>query len=168
VDTAVKQITAILKKRHNNQEDFTIQTQADMLATLDMVLGMMTSVLGGIAGISLFVGGIGIMNIMLVSVRERTREIGIRKAVGARKKDILFQFLIESATLSAVGGFVGIVLAILVYVITASFIEDFPTVVTGWSVPLGFFFSVLVGVFFGVYPAKRAAELDPIEALRYE
>ncbi len=168
VDAAVRQTASILKKRHNNTEDFTIQTQADMLSTLNTILTMLTTVLGGIAGISLLVGGIGIMNIMLVSVRERTREIGIRKAVGARKKDILLQFLIESVTLSSTGGIVGIVLGMLAYLLAASFIEDFPTIITGWSIPLGFFFSAVVGVFFGVYPAKRAADLDPIDALRYE
>jgi len=129
------------------------------------MMGILTYMLAGIAGISLVVGGIGIMNIMLVSVSERTREIGIRKAIGARTYDILAQFVIESIMLSVLGGIIGIALGALGAWAMSSAV---PTSVTFWSVALAFFFSAGVGVFFGVYPAYKASKLDPIEALRYE
>jgi putative ABC transport system permease protein len=125
----------------------------------------MTAMLAGLASISLLVGGIGIMNIMLVSVTERTREIGIRKAVGARTSDIMVQFIIEAVMLSALGGLIGIGLGVAAAYIIDSWLS---TSVTAWSVGLSFFFSAAVGIFFGVYPAWKAARLDPIEALRYE
>ncbi|MHB1135421.1 MAG: ABC transporter permease, partial [Coriobacteriia bacterium] len=131
------------------------------------LLGMLTYMLAGIAGISLLVGGIGIMNIMLVSVSERTREIGIRKAVGARTYDIMSQFVIEAVGLSILGGVMGIIVGWG----GATLIETFtpvPANVTPWAVAMSFSFAVLVGVFFGVYPAYKASQLDPIEALRYE
>ena len=168
IDLAVRQIKRILIKRHAGQEDFTIITQRAMLSTLDTVLSILTGVLGGIAGISLVVGGIGIMNIMLVAVKERTREIGIRMAVGARRSDILRQFLLESVLLSVAGGTLGIVLGIGIAKVLPLFYAFIPTRVSAWSVALAFGFSVSVGIFFGMVPARQAARLDPIEALRYE
>ena len=167
-DRAIGQIKDILTRRHAHKEDFTIMTQGAMLATMNTILGVLTAVLGGIAGISLLVGGIGIMNIMLVSVRERTREIGIRKAIGARNKDIMAQFLIEAMTLSAAGGVIGIALGAGISLLIPVFVTVLPTSVSLWSILLAFFFSVAVGVFFGVYPARKAALQDPIQALRYE
>ncbi|NTW28957.1 MAG: FtsX-like permease family protein [Coriobacteriia bacterium] len=163
VDAVKAQTERILSPRFGEQ--FTVFTQQQTLSILSTLLGTLTAMLAGLAGISLLVGGIGIMNIMLVSVSERTREIGIRKAVGARTYDILSQFVIEAVLLSALGGVIGIVvgaggaLAIHKWV---------PAQVTPWAVVLAFVFSAAVGVFFGVYPAYRASRLDPIEALRYE
>lgn len=168
IDVAKDQVTSILKKRHGNSEDFTVFTQQAMLATMDSILKALSTVLAGIAAISLLVGGIGIMNIMLVSVRERTREVGIRKAVGARKIDILLQFLIEAVVLSFSGGTVGIMLAFLGTIVTSMFIPQIPPILTLWAIILATFFSIFVGVFFGVYPAYKAAQMHPIEALRYE
>lgn len=156
--------TAILEKRLS-EDDFTIQTQQQALSTISQITGVLTLALGGIAAISLVVGGIGIMNIMLVSVTERTREIGLRKAVGARPSDIRNQFLIEAITLSGLGGIIGIGLGIGIAFIIGRF---FTTTVPWWSVILSFGFSMLVGVVFGVAPAIRAAKLNPIQALRYE
>ncbi len=167
-DRAIAQIKDILIRRHAHKEDFTIQTQGALLSTMNTILGVLTAVLGGIAGISLLVGGIGIMNIMLVSVRERTREIGIRKALGARKQDILWQFMIEAVTLSAAGGVLGIVLGVGLALLIPVFVDVLPTSISVWSILTAFFFSGAVGVFFGVYPARRAALQDPIQALRYE
>ncbi|MEK6700360.1 MAG: ABC transporter permease [Nitrospirota bacterium] len=167
-DLAIAQIKDILIRRHAHKEDFTIQTQGALLSTMNTILGVLTAVLGGIAGISLLVGGIGIMNIMLVSVRERTREIGIRKALGARKQDILWQFMIEAVTLSAAGGVIGIVLGVGLALLIPVFVDVLPTSISVWSILTAFFFSGAVGVFFGVYPARRAALQDPIQALRYE
>ncbi len=168
VDDAVKQSIEILKRQHNNNEDFTVITQDSMLSTVDTIMNMMTVILGGIAAISLLVGGIGIMNIMLVSIKERTREIGLRKAVGATHRDILIQFLIESATLSSTGGVIGILIGIAGGFMIQSMISGFHISITLWSVLVAFFFSAFVGIFFGVYPAYKAAQLDPIESLRYE
>ncbi len=167
LDVARAQIKKMLMKRHDNKEDFTITDQAAMLSAMQKILNIMTAVLAGIAGISLVVGGIGIMNIMLVSVWERTREIGIRKAVGATGTDILVQFLIESVTLSLVGGLIGIGLAVGIALLLPTF-TPLPTAISGWSIALAFFFSGAVGVFFGVWPAVKASRLDPIEALRRE
>ncbi len=168
VDRAIAQIKDILIKRHAHKEDFTIQTQGAMLETMNTILGVLTAVLGGIAGISLIVGGIGIMNIMLVSVRERTREIGIRKALGARNRDIMAQFMIEAITLSGAGGVIGILLGVGLALLIPVFVTVLPTSVSAWSIIMAFTFSAAVGVFFGVYPARRAALQDPIQALRYE
>jgi putative ABC transport system permease protein len=167
-DKAIAQIKDILIRRHAHKEDFTITTQGAMLETMNTILGVLTAVLGGIAGISLLVGGIGIMNIMLVSVRERIREIGIRKALGARNRDILWQFMIEAMTLSAAGGVVGIALGVGLALLIPVFVTVLPTSVSLWSIVTAFSFSVAVGVFFGVYPARKASHQDPIQALRYE
>ena len=168
VDRAIAQIKDILIKRHARKEDFTIQTQGAMLETMNTILSVLTAVLGGIAGISLVVGGIGIMNIMLVSVRERTREIGIRKALGARNRDIMAQFMIEAITLSGAGGIIGILLGVGLALLIPLFVTVLPTSVSAWSIIMAFTFSAAVGVFFGVYPARKAALQNPIQALRYE
>ncbi len=172
---AQDEIASILRGRHRTtvgEDDFTIFTQQDFLDTARTITNVLTIFLGGIAGISLLVGGIGIMNIMLVSVTERTREIGLRKAVGARKRDILIQFLTESSLLSLMGGIIGIGLgwglsAIVGAIATASDAELSPAISLD-AVLLATLFSAAVGLFFGLYPAKRAADLEPVEALRYE
>ncbi len=156
--------TTILKKRLT-EDDFSIQTQEQTLSTISQITGVLTLALGGIAAISLIVGGIGIMNIMLVSVTERTREIGLRKALGAQPHAIRNQFLIEAVTLSGLGGVIGILLGVGLALIINNF---FTTQITWWSIALSFGFSMLVGVIFGVAPAVRAAKLNPIQALRYE
>ena len=168
IQPAIEEIRQILMKRHANKEDFTVMSQDEMLGVMNKVLGIMTAVLAGIAAISLLVGGIGIMNIMLVSVRERTREIGIRKALGAKNRDILVQFLAESVTLSLFGGIGGVLFGGLVAVGLPLFLPYLPMQISWWSVILAFFFSASVGVFFGVYPARKASLYDPIIALRYE
>jgi putative ABC transport system permease protein len=168
---AVFQITNVLRLRHKivppNNDDFFVRTQAEIMQTADSVTTVFTILLGSTAGISLLVGGIGIMNIMLVSVTERTREIGIRKALGARQGDILWQFVIEATVLSFTGGVVGILLGIGASQAVAYFVK-WTTVVTPLSVVLSFGVSILVGMFFGIYPARQAAKLDPIDALRAE
>jgi len=168
IKTAKKDITDLLMRRHAGREDFTIMSQDEMLDVMGKILNIMTALLAGIAAISLLVGGIGIMNIMLVSVRERTREIGIRKALGARNSDILMQFLVEAVTLSLIGGTMGILFGAGMSLAISHFVEFLPTRITWWSVALAFLFSVNVGIFFGVYPARKAAQYDPIVALRYE
>ncbi len=172
---AADEITQILQMRHRTaigQDDFTVFSQADMLETASSITGVLTIFLGGIAAISLLVGGIGIMNIMLVSVAERTREIGLRKALGARKHDILIQFLAESSLLSMFGGLVGVilgwVLSVSVGIIAAANQVDFNPSITMDAVLMATIFSAAVGLFFGIYPANRAASLQPVEALRYE
>lgn len=164
VKTVQQRSENILKKRLS-EDEFTVQTQEQALSTISQITGILSVALGGISAISLIVGGIGIMNIMLVTVTERTREIGLRKAVGARPSDIRNQFLIESVTLSAVGGIIGILLGFGLSLIIGRFIT---TTVPLWSVFLSFGFSMMVGIIFGVAPAMRAAKLDPIAALRYE
>jgi putative ABC transport system permease protein len=175
VDQASQEVAQILRQRHRTAlgvDDFTVFSQQDFVATAKTITGVLTIFLGGIAAISLLVGGIGIMNIMLVSVTERTREIGLRKAIGARKRDILIQFLTESAFLSLVGGLIGIGLGWLIafgvgQVAKASGTPFNPSV--GWdAILLATLFSTAVGLFFGLYPANRAANLEPVEALRYE
>ena len=168
---ALDQITALLRQRHRllpwQEDDFSLRPLADVAAAEEESSRIMTLLLGSIASISLLVGGIGIMNIMLVSVMERTREIGIRMAVGAKKRDILWQFLIEAMLLSLSGGIVGIGLGIggskLISTMAA-----WPSLISWNAVLLAFFFSGAVGIFFGFYPARKAAQLDPIQALRYE
>ena len=168
---AEDQLTALLRQRHelaaDDDADFSLMSQSDLLSMANQVTGILTVFLGAIAGISLLVGGIGIMNIMLVSVTERTREIGIRKAVGARKSDILVQFLLEAIVLSLVGGVIGILLGVGMGQLV-NLTGLMTSVVTTNSVLLAVGFSAAVGLFFGIYPANRAASLHPIEALRYE
>jgi len=177
VTQAETEITTILLERHQisdpTQADFQLQSQQDILNQATSIATALTLVLGAIAGISLVVGGIGIMNIMLVTVTERTREIGIRKAIGARRRDILMQFLIEAMVLSGLGGALGIAVGALLAQeapkVSALATSGFPTpVVSPTSVVLAFCVSVAIGLFFGIYPANRAARLHPIEALRYE
>jgi putative ABC transport system permease protein len=175
VDRAIDEISQILRSRHRTpvgEDDFTIFTQRDLLSTFESITGILTIFLGGIAAISLLVGGIGIMNIMLVSVTERTREIGLRKALGARKRDILIQFLTESSLLSLIGGIIGILfgwlIANIVGQVAAATNTDFTPVIGTDAILLATLFSAAVGLFFGIYPASRAANLEPVEALRYE
>ncbi len=172
---ASDEISQILRERHRTSigaDDFTVFSQDDFVATAKTITGVLTIFLGGIAGISLLVGGIGIMNIMLVSVTERTREIGLRKALGARKKDILIQFLTESSLLSLLGGIIGIglgwLIAFIVGRIAVASGTPFNPVVGVDAIILATVFSTAVGLFFGIYPANRAANLQPVEALRYE
>jgi putative ABC transport system permease protein len=175
VPQAAEEIGAILRARHRTgigEDDFSIFTQEDFLSTAETITSVLTIFLGGIAAISLLVGGIGIMNIMLVSVIERTREIGLRKALGARKVDILVQFLAESSLLSLTGGLLGIVLGWLISLvvgrIAAASNTDLVPAIGLNAVLLATIFSTAVGLFFGLYPANRAANLEPVEALRYE
>jgi putative ABC transport system permease protein len=176
VPQASQEVADILRSRHRTpigEDDFTIFNQQDFLDTAETITSVLTIFLGGIAAISLLVGGIGIMNIMLVSVIERTREIGLRKALGARKRDILIQFLAESSMLSLAGGVLGIVLGWLLSIAVgaiaaASDAGDFTPIIGLDSVLLATLFSIAVGLVFGVYPANRAANLEPVEALRYE
>ncbi len=172
MDAASEQINELLRRRHDisfqDDDDFSVLSQADLVAIMEEVTGMLTLFLGAIAAISLLVGGIGIMNIMLVSVTERTREIGIRKAVGAKRRDILLQFLVESMVLSLLGGGAGIALGFLLSQGVSQLSEDLTTVVSMQSAFLATTFSLIVGVVFGLYPALRAARLNPIDALRYE
>jgi putative ABC transport system permease protein len=153
-------------KQRRGKTNFVVATQKDLLSAMNEILNILTLTLAGIAGVSLIVGGIGIMNIMLVSVMERIREIGIRKAVGAKRKDILIQFLIESSILGILGGFIGIILALLLGEIISKF--DIPFLLSYDTLILGFIFSFSIGLIFGVFPALRAANLDPIQALRSE
>ncbi|MFZ5878486.1 MAG: ABC transporter permease [Chloroflexota bacterium] len=171
MDTVSAQITYILRRAHelkpSEEKDFSVLSQTDTLSTLNSVTQTLTIFLGAIAAISLLVGGIGIMNIMLVSVTERTKEIGLRKAVGATRNQILTQFLIETVTLSLLGGIVGILLGIgIAYFFTMT--GMIPSVITYDSILLAFSFALAIGVFFGLYPALRAASLHPMVALRYE
>jgi putative ABC transport system permease protein len=168
MEPAMEQVTGILKERHHGNVDFTLISQKAMMSTMDTILEMMTRALAGIAGISLVVGGIGIMNIMLVSVAERTQEIGLRKAVGARRRDILRQFVVESAALSTVGGLAGIAVGFLGGAAVRLIPGNFRLVISPVMVAIAFGFSAAVGVAFGVYPAIRAGRLDPIQALRRE
>ena len=171
IPTAQSQIEEELRMRHKIQpydpDDFTIRNQADIAATATATTDILTVLLASIASVSLLVGGIGIMNIMLVSVTERTREIGIRMSIGARGRDILTQFLIEALVLSLMGGISGIVLG-MVGSSVISHMAKWPTIVTGFSIALSFGFSIAIGIFFGFYPARKAALLNPIDALRYE
>jgi len=172
MDAASEEITAILRDQHKidfaGDDDFSVISQADLIQVFGEITSVLTIFLGAIAGISLLVGGIGIMNIMLVSVTERTREIGLRKAVGARRQDILLQFLIEAVSLSFVGGTIGVIIGVAGAELISSLVEGFSAVVTPKAVILATTFSVAVGLFFGIYPARRASLLNPIEALRYE
>jgi putative ABC transport system permease protein len=178
LQAAMDQIWECLMRRHDNASGFRVDSQENILKTIGRILTIFGLVLGSIAGLALLVGGIGIMNIMLVSVTERTREIGIRKAVGARRRDILWQFLIEAASVSGLGGLVGIALgggvARAVGAVSARMMAQgdgtpgIPVYLPLWAVLGAFLFSAGIGIFFGLYPAARAARLDPIEALRHE
>jgi putative ABC transport system permease protein len=169
--TAERQIAELLRQRHrlapNEEDDFTVRNLSDIADAANASSSIMTNLLASIAGVSLLVGGIGIMNIMLVSVTERTREIGIRMAIGARSRVIRSQFLIESMTISLVGGIIGVLLGVAASVGISSTL-NWPTLVSPASIVVSVIFSVLVGVVFGYYPARKAAALDPIDALRYE
>jgi putative ABC transport system permease protein len=171
LEAAQQQIVSLLRQRHNirpgRDDDFTVRNQQEIAQAATATSRVMTLLLGAIAGVSLVVGGIGIMNIMLVSVTERTREIGLRMAVGAHGTDILTQFLIEAVTLSSVGGVIGIVCGIGASKILSVY-ANWPTLISISSIAIAFLFSAAVGIFFGFYPARKAAALDPIEALRYE
>jgi putative ABC transport system permease protein len=171
VQEAQEQITALLRQRHriaqDREDDFTIRNLSDITEAATTSARVMAVLLGSVASISLLVGGIGIMNIMLVSVTERTREIGIRMAVGARSRDIMLQFLVEAVVMAATGGIIGIFLGIGSSEVLKQWAQ-WPTHIDPTIVAIAFLFSGAVGVFFGFYPAKKAATLDPIEALRYE
>jgi putative ABC transport system permease protein len=171
MDQAQQELTALLRERHRIQsgddDDFTVRNLAEVFAAQETSAQVMSILLGAIASVSLIVGGIGIMNIMLVSVTERTREIGLRQAVGAKTRDILSQFLVEAVTLSLLGGIIGIIVGLTASLLISHFAQ-WSTQVSLMSVLMAFVFSALVGVFFGYYPARKAAYMDPIEALRYE
>ena len=171
MSSAEQEISELLRRRHDladyEEDDFSIRNMADIQEAVAETAGTMTMLLAGIASVSLLVGGIGIMNIMLVSVTERIREIGIRMSVGARDRDILMQFLVEAVVLSLTGGLMGIIAGIIGSRVISS-IAGWPTVVSGASIGLAFVFSAAVGVFFGFYPARKASKLSPIDALRYE
>ena len=168
-DQATDEIEKILNRNHKiksvDEEDYDIRSQQELSEMLNSTSDMMTLLLACVAGISLLVGGIGIMNIMLVSVTERTREIGLRMSIGARGRDIMTQFLIESIIISVAGGVIGVVLGAAASV---KFLLNWPVTIQIYSVVLSFLVCTVTGVFFGWYPARKAANLDPIEALRYE
>ena len=171
MDQALQEVTDLLRERHKilpgMEDDFTARNLTEVYAAQESSAQVMSILLGAIASVSLIVGGMGIMNIMLVSVTERTREIGLRQAVGAKTRDILSQFLVEAVTLSLLGGIIGIVVGLTASLLISHFAQ-WSTKVSLLSVLMAFVFSALVGVFFGYYPARKAAFLDPIEALRYE
>jgi putative ABC transport system permease protein len=176
IDLASDQVKEILRTRHHikkgEPDDFQIRSQEEILKTVSTIMNTTTGIMGGVVGIALLVGGIGIMNIMLVSVTERTREIGIRKAIGGRRRDVLLQFLIEAITLSGIGGVVGIAggygTAAAVRLFLKRWVEFPPVHTPLWAIVLAFTFCAVLGVIFGIYPAAKASKLDPIEALRYE
>ena len=171
IDVAENQITQLLRQRHKippgEEDDFRVRSQLDIASVAGSTSKIMTILLAAIASVSLIVGGIGIMNIMLVSVTERTREIGLRMAVGAKGRDILVQFLVESVVLCLAGGLIGILIGVLSSKVISG-VLNWPTFVSIPAVALAFFFAAFVGIFFGFYPARKASLLDPIEALRYE
>jgi putative ABC transport system permease protein len=171
IDKASDEITQLLETRHKigrgEEDDFTIRTQSDLESMFTGTSKVLTILLASIASISLIVGGIGIMNIMFVSVTERTREIGIRMAVGAKSKDVLMQFLIESILLSFIGGLIGIFIGLLISNFVSSMM-GWPVTISLNSILISFFSSAATGIFFGWYPARKAANLNPIEALRFE
>jgi putative ABC transport system permease protein len=171
IDAAQREMESLLRQRHrlqpNQDDDFSIRNMEEIFQAQETSSRVMSILLASIASVSLIVGGIGIMNIMLVSVTERTREIGLRQAIGAKTKDILTQFLVEAVALSILGGVVGIILGIIASKLISLF-AHWSTVVSPAAIAMAFMFSALVGVFFGFYPARKAALLDPIDALRYE
>jgi putative ABC transport system permease protein len=168
-DNVTQKIIQLVEKRHDNggENKYLIQTAEAELETINNVTGIITLVIGAIAAISLLVGGIGVMNIMFVSVTERTREIGIRKAIGAKRRDILLQFLVESVIVSGIGGIIGTIIGVGVSFVVSSFIKIPPSISID-TIVIAWIFSAGVGIFFGIYPANKASKLDPIDALRYE
>lgn len=168
-DRTTQKIIRLIEKRHGNEGEnkYIVQTAEGELESINKITGIITLVIGAIAATSLLVGGIGVMNIMFVSVTERTREIGIRKAIGAKRKDILLQFLVESVIVSGIGGIIGTIIGVGLAFIVSSFIKIPPGVSIG-TIAIAWIFSAGVGVFFGIYPANKASKLDPIDALRYE
>jgi putative ABC transport system permease protein len=171
VEQGMVDLERVLRREHKirpgGENDFTIRNQQDVLATQEQATQVFTSLLASIAAVSLLVGGIGIMNIMLVSVTERTREIGVRKALGATRVNILMQFLIEALTLCLLGGVLGILLGIATAIVLSK-VMQWNTLISPMAVAIAFLFSAAVGLFFGLWPARRASRLDPIIALRYE
>jgi putative ABC transport system permease protein len=172
LSTVQTRVTLLLRKRHrladDADNDFNVRNQADVLSSASTINTILSLLLGGIAGISLLVGGIGVMNVMLVTVAERTREIGVRKAIGARKRDVLLQFTLEAITLTAIGGILGVLLgAIITYAIRMIW-DSLPATMSVFWAAFGFFAAAAEGLVFGIYPAWKAANLDPIESLRYE
>lgn len=170
-EAAVTEVSVIMRENHDlestDEDDFHVRSMDELISTFSATSEMLTLLLVAIASISLLIGGIGIMNIMYVSVKERTREIGLRMAVGGKGSDILFQFLIEAFLISITGGIIGVILGVLATTLIGSLL-NWPTVITSYSIFLSFFVCAVTGVFFGWYPAKKAAALDPIQALRYE
>jgi putative ABC transport system permease protein len=165
----VEQVLRVERRlKANDDNDFSLSTADSIIQQFDQVVAGIGIITIAISGVGLLVGGIGVMNIMLVSVRERTREIGVRKALGARNLDITVQFLIEAMTLTGIGGVIGIVFAAAIGLLISVLVPDLPTSIPFWAVSTAFTLSVLIGLLFGVWPATRAARLDPIEALRYE
>lgn len=170
-DSAYKEVEAAIRRVRRTppgENDFSLSTPDQVIAQFDRITGLIGLVAIAISGMGLLVGGIGVMNIMLVSVTERTKEIGVRKAIGARRRDIIGQFLVEAMTLTGAGGVIGIVFAILVTMLVGALVPSLPSQVPSWALAAGFSVSVSVGLFFGVWPAVKAARLDPVEALRYE
>jgi putative ABC transport system permease protein len=169
---AFDEVQALIRKtRHtpkNAEDDFSLSTPDQIIAQFDSITGIIGLVAIAISGLGLLVGGIGVMNIMLVSVTERTREIGIRKALGARKFDVVGQFLAEAMALTGVGGVLGIIIAVLITLLIGVLVPSLPSVVPSWAIVAGFSVSVAIGLFFGTWPAVKASQLDPVEALRYE
>jgi putative ABC transport system permease protein len=166
VDTDRATIERVLSRRLG-EGDFSVISQDEILGVVSQILQTLTLVLAAIAGISLLVGGVGVSNIMLVSVSERTREIGLRKALGARTRDITSQFLVEAMALTAIGGIIGLVLGVTFALIAETFLPV-PAIITWWSIVLALATSFIVGIVFGVLPARRAGQLDPVQALRHE
>jgi putative ABC transport system permease protein len=168
MSAAIADITEVLRRRHNDNVDFTVVAQDDIIGTFNAIMATFSMVLLAIASIALIVGGIGIANIMLVSVRERTREIGVRRAVGATRGNILMQFLVESVVIAMLGGLIGLALGALVIFSVRAAVPGLPVRLSGWIIATAIGFSGAVGIISGVIPARRAASLDPVEALRYE